>query len=273
LAPRFALVIAFLHSLHVATLTFFSPSLAGLNVSLARSRLSTGTGHDSPVTTLPPQSHKSSSAGGARFLDLGVLIFFATAAALIFDFGNLFLGVHFWEPRFLSTKKMETQWVRIWAYFDDDPVDHIVWLEHPQYLRLDDIHSISKLTYRDLKTCLPSFKKWPIHKEMDPDEALEHGQWCDDPFEQDIFPIYMVEASTKSLGFLNFDNAADEIRSTLIHPSERTRMERILTGTNNPVLDLVHTLNYHPAFMLDKDVQEAAAHFETSKKRSCPDDE
>lgn len=51
----------------------------------------------------------------------------------------------------------------------------------------------------------------------------------------------------------------------IVHPDERERMERILSGTDNPLHDLVHELRYNPNISFER--EEAKRDFDSSAKK------
>lgn len=55
----------------------------------------------------------------------------------------------------------------------------------------------------------------------------------------------------------------------IVHPEENERMERIISGTDNPLYDFVHELRYNPniSSKLGSEREEAQDDFEQSKKR------
>lgn len=47
----------------------------------------------------------------------------------------------------------------------------------------------------------------------------------------------------------------------VVHPDERERMERYLSGTHNPLHDLVHELRYNPRVGVAPEKEAAKEHF------------
>lgn len=76
---------------------------------------------------------------------------------------------------------------------------------------------------------------------------------------QEYFPLYFM-VTDSILGVYPQQVDTKTYKGTLlclIHPSERERMERYLTGTSNPIHDLVHELRYNPAVGVAPEKQEA----------------
>jgi len=67
-----------------------------------------------------------------------------------------------------------------------------------------------------------------------------------------IFPLYEVSTGT---------------RRYMLDPAEREHMDRFLTGTDNPLYDLVHELRYNPTIGLGADKDAARADFEGKKRK------
>lgn len=80
----------------------------------------------------------------------------------------------------------------------------------------------------------------------------------------DFFPLYFM-LTDNVLGVYPQQIDESTYKGTiwcLIHPAERDRMERHLTGTVNPIHDLVHEMRYNPALAVGAEVQTAKMGFE-----------
>lgn len=85
---------------------------------------------------------------------------------------------------------------------------------------------------------------------------------------EDCFPLYFI-ITDNVLGV--YPQQIDTLTYQgsiwcLVHPDERVRMERYLSGTDNPIHDLVHELRFHPAFAMSRDVVDAKQDFENKKR-------
>jgi hypothetical protein len=63
-----------------------------------------------------------------------------------------------------------------------------------------------------------------------------------------VFPLYVMRIANAEVELII---THDRVRAlyAVIHPSQNERMERYLSGNDNPIRDLVTELRYNPAFL------------------------
>jgi hypothetical protein len=90
--------------------------------------------------------------------------------------------------------------------------------------------------------------------------------------ESNAFPsyfVYLEDINIATPSEFTETEANEQKRGVwcLLHPCERERMERHLSGTDSPIYDLVHELRYNPHVGVDPEKSEAAAHFLEEKRQ------
>lgn len=173
---------------------------------------------------------------------------------------------------------MSAIWVRIIASFtcsvtsatDDVIITHMI----PSFIPLNKASHVRRVDDRDQLT------KFRVLRGAGSIEITEswneliitcvHLHLPKDCDELTAFPSYFVYLKDSNIVYPPDVTEVDEQKQgvwCLLHPCERERMERHLSGTDSPIYDLVHELRYNPHVGVGPEKSEAAAHFLEEKRQ------
>jgi hypothetical protein len=161
---------------------------------------------------------------------------------------------------------MSSDWIRIaasfWCAVSEDSVPDSVYIyPFPSFVPLSAAVHIRRI---DNKEQLSMMQAWRLG-------ALHAKQWLGRPWEEQMmrlceFPIYCV--FFKDVTIVHPREQSGVAAATqpqciwcVVHPDERERMERYLSGTHNPLHDLVHELRYNPRVGVAPEKEDAKERF------------